>query len=183
MSSRNERFNDSCLSLNEFAESIDAAKSCAFSDGGEGMRRIFRGSEWDPQAVAAEARTLAEERRRVVGEIVQSFVLWATWLGLAHELVAAAARISAKLEVGAWQSVRLLCAEFCLTVAEKEGLIAVLECIVANGRNRRESIWRLSMVWHVKLGAARRRYYRNGSLLQALFSPNEIKGETHIDKV
>ena len=180
---RNDRFNARCLSLDEFAESIDFGKSCVFSDRGEGMRRTFRGAEWDPQAVAAESRTLAEERRRGVGEIVQSLVLGATWLGLAPELVAAAARISARLEVGAWQSARLLCAEFCLFVAKEERLIDVLECIVANGRNRKESFVQLSRAWHVKSGAARRRYYRDGSSLQTLFSPNEIKGKTHVDKV
>ena len=36
MSSRNERFNASCLSLDGLAKSIDPAKSRVFSDRGEG---------------------------------------------------------------------------------------------------------------------------------------------------
>ena len=170
MSFRNDRFNASCLSLDKLAKSVDAAKSRIFSDGGEGMRRTFRGAEWDPQAVTAEARTLAEERRRVVDEIVQSFALWAVWLGLAHVLVVAAARIAARREVNAWQSARLLCAELCLFVAKEGRLIAVLEHVVANGANRRESIGRLSMVWNMKKHVARVKYHKGVHDLLAFFA-------------
>ena len=39
---RNGRFNDRCLSLDEFAGSFDSGKSRIFSDRGEGAERICR---------------------------------------------------------------------------------------------------------------------------------------------
>ena len=61
-------------------------------------------------------------------------------------------------------------------------LLPVLEQIVKNGKNRKESIGRLAQIWHVKSEIARRRYYRGSSDLLTFFSPNEIKGETQVDK-
>ena len=61
-------------------------------------------------------------------------------------------------------------------------LLPVLEQIVKNGKNRQESIGRLAQIWHVKSEIARRRYYRGSSDLLTFFSPNEIKGETQVDK-
>ena len=60
-------------------------------------------------------------------------------------------------------------------------LLPVLDQIVRNGKNRRESIGRLAQIWHVKSEIARRRYYRGSTDLLAFFSPNEIKGETHVN--
>lgn len=61
-------------------------------------------------------------------------------------------------------------------------LIPVLDQIVRNGKNRQESICNLAKTWHVKSEIARRRYYRGSSDLLTFFSPNEIRGETHVDK-
>ena len=55
-------------------------------------------------------------------------------------------------------------------------LLPVLDQVVANGKNRRESIFRLGKIWQTKLVAARRRYYRGTETLLTFFSPNEIKG-------
>ena len=63
-----------------------------------------------------------------------------------------------------------------------ERLLPVLDQIVKNGRNRKESIGRLSQIWHVKGEIARRRYYRGSSDLLTFFSPNKIKGETLVDR-
>ena len=60
-------------------------------------------------------------------------------------------------------------------------LLPVLEQIVKNGKNRKESICCLAMIWHVKKKAARLRYYRGSSALLTFFSPSKIKGETHVD--
>ena len=60
-------------------------------------------------------------------------------------------------------------------------LVPVLDQIVKNGKNRRESICNLAKIWHVKSEIARRRYYRGSTDLLTFFSPNKIKGETHVD--
>ena len=39
----------------------------------------------------------------------------------------------------------------------------------------------LSKIWHVKWEVARRKYYRGSTTLLTLFSPNKIKGETHVE--
>ena len=63
-----------------------------------------------------------------------------------------------------------------LVEAGLERLLPVLDQVVANGKNRRESIFRLGKIWQTKLVAARRRYYRGTEMLLTFFSPNEIKG-------
>ena len=60
-------------------------------------------------------------------------------------------------------------------------LVPVLDQIVKNGKNRRELICNLAKIWHVKSEIARRRYYRGSTDLLTFFSPNKIKGETHVD--
>ena len=57
-------------------------------------------------------------------------------------------------------------------------LLPVLDQVVLNGRNRRESICRLAMKWRIPTQSARRKYYRGVTELTKLFSPNKIKGET-----
>ena len=57
-------------------------------------------------------------------------------------------------------------------------LLPVLDQIVLNGRNRKESIRRLAVKWRIPASSARRKYYRGGADLTMLFSPNKIKGET-----
>ena len=60
-------------------------------------------------------------------------------------------------------------------------LLPVLEQIVKNGKNRRQSVINLSKVWRIKKNIARLRYNRGRSALLAFFSPSKIKGETHVD--
>jgi len=57
-------------------------------------------------------------------------------------------------------------------------LLPVLDQVVLNGKNRRESICRLAMKWRIPTQSARRKYYRGVTELTKLFSPNKIKGET-----
>ena len=61
-------------------------------------------------------------------------------------------------------------------------LLPVLDQIVLNGRNRKESIRRLAVKWRLPASSARVKYYRGVAELTKLFSPNKIKGETHIEK-
>ena len=68
-----------------------------------------------------------------------------------------------------------------LVAAGLARLLPVLDQVVANGKNRRESICRLSKIWHVKLYVARRKYYRGSKTLLTFFSANKIKGETHVE--
>ena len=74
--------------------------------------------------------------------------------------------------------VLLMVAEALLVVAGLKRLVPVLEQVVENGKNRQESIFRLSKVWHIKKTSAKRRYNRSSKSLMTFFSPNEIKGET-----
>ena len=61
-------------------------------------------------------------------------------------------------------------------------LLPVLDQIVLNGRNRRESIRSLAVTWRIPVSSARVKYYRGVANLTMLFSPNKIKGETKIEK-
>ena len=58
-------------------------------------------------------------------------------------------------------------------------LLPVLDQVVLNGKNRRESICRLAMKRHIPMPSAERFYDRGVSALLTFFSPNKIKGETH----
>ena len=78
--------------------------------------------------------------------------------------------------------VLLLVAEALLVLAGLERLVPVLEQVVENGANRQESIFRLSMMRRVKKRSSERFYDRGVKTLLTFFSPNEIKGETHVDK-
>ena len=72
-------------------------------------------------------------------------------------------------------------AEGMLVLCEADRLVPVLEQIVANGANRQESILRLSVMRRVKRCSSERFYDRGVKALLTFFSPNEIKGETHIE--
>ena len=141
MSSRNERFNASCLSLDGLAKSIDPAKSRVFSDRGEGAERICRAVDREDELDAE--RDLELDNRR--------FVL-------------------------------LMVAEGMLVLCAVDRLIPVLEQIVANGANRQESIWRLAVMRRVNKRSSERFYDRGVKALLTFFSPNEIKGETRVEK-
>ena len=141
MSSRNDRFNDDCLSLDWLEESIDPAKSRIFSDGGVGAERICRAIDREDE-LDAEMDLELDNRR---------FVL-------------------------------LMVAEGMLVLCAADRLIPVLEQIVANGANRQESIFRLSVKRRAKRRSSERFYDRGVKALLDFFSPNEIKGETHAEK-
>ena len=93
-----------------------------------------------------------------------------------------AAEWKAEQLVDAKREEQLAEAKMRLADAGLERLIPVLDQIVLNGKNRRESILNLAKTWHVPKETARRRYYRGSTDLLTFFSPNEIKGETHVDK-
>ena len=65
-----------------------------------------------------------------------------------------------------------------LVAAGLARLLPVLDQVVANGKNRRESICNLAMKWRIPAQSARRKYYRGVAELTELFSPNKINGET-----
>ena len=73
---------------------------------------------------------------------------------------------------------RLAEARMRLAEAGLARLLPVLDQVVLNGKNRRESICRLAMKWRIPTQSARRKYYRGVTELTKLFSPNKIKGET-----
>ena len=50
-------------------------------------------------------------------------------------------------------------------------LLPVLDQVVKNGKNRKESICNLAIIWRVKKEIARRRYYRGVQALLSLFQP------------
>lgn len=61
-------------------------------------------------------------------------------------------------------------------------LLPVLDQIVLNGKNRKESIRRLAVKRRIPKASAERFYDRGVNALLTFFSPNKIKGETHIVK-
>ena len=69
-----------------------------------------------------------------------------------------------------------------LVLGAADRLVPVLEQIVANGKNRRESIMQLAMMRRVNKRSSERFYDRGVKALLTFFSPNEIKGETHVEK-
>ena len=58
-----------------------------------------------------------------------------------------------------------------LAEAGLKRLVPVLDQIVLNGKNRRESICRLAVIWRQKKSVARVKYYRGVDALLALFQP------------
>ena len=78
--------------------------------------------------------------------------------------------------------VLLMVAAGMLALCDEDRLVQVLEQIAENGADRQKSICRLSRRWQAKLETARRKYYRGATALLMLFSPNKIKGETHVEK-
>ena len=78
--------------------------------------------------------------------------------------------------------VYLMVAEGFLVLCDLERLIPVLELVVENGRCKQESIVRLCRRWRKKKDVARVMYHQGVRALLTIFSPNEIKGETHVGK-
>ena len=72
--------------------------------------------------------------------------------------------------------VYLMVFEGMLTLCGYDRLLPIVEQIVKNGRNRKESIAALSIERRKKLAAAKRFYDRGVRVLTNLISPNKIKG-------
>ena len=87
-----------------------------------------------------------------------------------------------ELELDNQRFVLLMVAEGMLVLGAADRLVPVLEQIVANGKNRRESIMQLAMMRRVNKRSSERFYDRGVKALLTFFSPNEIKGETHFEK-
>ena len=87
-----------------------------------------------------------------------------------------------ELELDNQRFVLLMVAEGMLVLGSAGRLVPVLEQIVENGSNRQESIWRLAVMRRVNKRSSERFYDRGVKALLTFFSPNEIKGETRVEK-
>jgi len=66
-----------------------------------------------------------------------------------------------------------------LTLCGYDRLLPIVEQIVKNGKNRKESITQLSIKWRIPKPSAERKYYRGVNDLLTFVSPNKINGQTH----
>ena len=75
--------------------------------------------------------------------------------------------------------VNLMVFEGMLTLCGYDRLLPIVEKIVKNGRNRKESITQLSIKWRIPKPSAERKYFRGVNDLLTFVSPNKINGQTH----
>jgi hypothetical protein len=75
--------------------------------------------------------------------------------------------------------VNLMVFEGMLTLCGYDRLLPIVEQIVKNGKNRKESITQLSIKWRIPKPSAERKYYRGVNDLLTFVSPNKINGQTH----
>ena len=75
--------------------------------------------------------------------------------------------------------VNLMVFEGMLTLCGYDRLLPIVEQIVKNGRNRKESITQLSIKWRIPKPSAERKYFRGVNDLLTFVSPNKINGQTH----
>ena len=75
--------------------------------------------------------------------------------------------------------VNLMVFEGMLTLCGYDRLLPIIEQIVKNGKNRKESITQLSIKWRIPKPSAERKYYRGVNDLLTFVSPNKINGQTH----
>ena len=75
--------------------------------------------------------------------------------------------------------VYLMVFEGMLTLCGYDRLLPIVEQIVKNGKNRKESITQLSIKWRIPKPSAERKYYRGVNDLLTFVSPNKINGQTH----
>ena len=75
--------------------------------------------------------------------------------------------------------VNLMVFEGMLTLCGYDRLLPIVEKIVKNGRNRKESITQLSIKWRIPKPSAERKYYRGINDLLTFVSPNKINAQTH----
>ena len=154
MNYRNERMARGFRSLDALLEGFDASKLPALSDGGVGARQIRRAA-WGDAACAYPPSGASREAGSTRG---------------------------ARPPYLAARGERLAEARMRLAEAGLARLLPVLDQVVLNGKNRRESICRLAIKRHIPMPSAERFYDRGVSALLTFFSPNKIKGETHFRK-
>ena len=75
--------------------------------------------------------------------------------------------------------VNLMVFEGMLTLCGYDRLLPIIEQIVKNGKNRKESITQLSIKWRIPKPSAERKYYRGVNDLLTFISPNKINDQTH----
>ena len=75
--------------------------------------------------------------------------------------------------------VNLMVFEGMLTLCGYDRLLPIVEQIVKNDKNRKESITQLSIKWRIPKPSAERKYYRGVNDLLTFVSPNKINGQTH----
>ena len=71
--------------------------------------------------------------------------------------------------------VYLMVFEGMLTLCGYDRLLPIVEQIVKNGRNRKESITQLSIKWRIPKPSAERKYYRGVNDLLTFVSPNKYR--------
>jgi ssRNA-specific RNase YbeY (16S rRNA maturation enzyme) len=84
-----------------------------------------------------------------------------------------------ELECDNQNFVYLMVFEGMLTLCGYDRLLPIVEQIVKNGKNRKESITQLSIKWRIPKPSAERKYYRGVNDLLTFVSPNKINGQTH----
>jgi len=189
MSYRNERMMRGFRSLDALLNGRDPSKFPPLSDLESGARQIRRGTEEDdactdlpgeesPEAAldaAAWDEACADPMSEASPEAALDAAVWDEACAALDEACAPRPPYLAMREE------KLAQAKERLVANGLERLIPVLDQIVINGKYRQESIRMLSKIWHVKWEVARRKYYRGSTTLLTLFSPNKIKGETHVE--
>ena len=71
--------------------------------------------------------------------------------------------------------VNLMVFEGMLTLCGHDRLLPIVEQIVKNGKNRKESITQLSIKWRIPKPSAERKYYRGVNDLLTFVSPNKYR--------
>jgi hypothetical protein len=183
MSYRNERMMRGFRSLDALLNGRDPSKFPPLSDLESGARQIRRGTEEDdacadlpgeesPEAAldaAAWDEACADPTSEASPEAALDAAVW-------DEACAVRPPYQAMREE------KLAQAKERLVANGLERLIPVLDQIVINGKYRQDSIRRLAMKRRIPKASAERFYDRGVNALLTFFSPNKIKGETHIVK-
>ena len=167
MSYRNERMMRGFRSLDALLNGRDPSKFPPLSELESGARQIRRGAEEDDACTDLPGE-----------ESPEAALDSAPWDEACAALDEACA---ARPPYQAMREEKLAQAKERLVANGLERLIPVLDQIVLNGKYRQDSIRMLCKIWHVKWKVARRKYYRGSTTLLTLFSPNKIKGETHVE--
>ena len=76
--------------------------------------------------------------------------------------------------------VNLMVFEGMLTLCGYDRLLPIIEQIVKNSRNRKESIAALSIKWRIPKPSAERKYFRGVKTLLTFISPNKYGNEMNI---